>query len=108
MNFPFNFKITDMPFGISNVKKAELGEITYTEVSVDLISDDWLDNEQTLTIPGLTENSDVVVYPPVDRTDFLAYGDAQISAISIGNDSITFACTTTPVININNVIILWR
>lgn len=33
MNFPFNFKINDMPFGIRNAKLAELSELINTEIT---------------------------------------------------------------------------
>ena len=49
-----------------------------------------------------------MIFPPMDRTAFLAYGAAQISATSMWAGNIMFECTTTPVTNINNVIVWWK
>ncbi len=80
----------------------------WNETTVNLASADWSSNTQSETITGLTASSDVMVFPPVDRTAFLAYGAAQISATAVGTNSITFTCTDVPTTNINNVIVLWR
>ena len=79
-----------------------------TESVIDLTTAGWSGNNQIITISGLTSSSDVFVYPPSERTAFLAYGNAQINATSIEEGEITFTCTTTPEIDINGIIILWR
>lgn len=86
----------------------ELYGLIWNETTINLSSAGWSASAQTETISGLTASSDVMVFPPVDRTAFLAYGAAQISATYVGTDSITFTCTTTPGADINNVIVLWR
>ena len=86
----------------------ELYGLIWNETTVNLASAGWSASAQTETISGLTASSDVLVFPPVDRTAYLAYGAAQISATATGTNTITFTCTTTPVADINNVIVLWR
>lgn len=87
----------------------EIGaEPAWTETLVTLASAGWAASAQSETVTGLTASSEVMVFPPSDRTVFLAYGAAQISATAIGTDSITFTCTTDPTIDISNVIVRWR
>ena len=81
----------------------------WTETTINLTVVGWeADSTQTVELVGLTAISDVKVYPPVNRPAFLAYGNAQISAISTGVDSITFECTEKPTTDIEGVIVLWR
>jgi len=82
--------------------------ILWKEATVNLASAGWSTSTQSETITGLTATSDVMVFPPVARAAFLAYGAAQISATAIDTDSITFTCTDTPDEDIDNVIVLWR
>lgn len=82
--------------------------VLWNEATVNLASAGWSASAQSETITGLTASSDIMVFPPVDRTAYLAYGAAQISATAVGTNSITFTCTTDPAGDINNVIVLWR
>lgn len=83
-------------------------EAAYNSTTVTLASAGWSAYTQSETISGLTATSDVMVFPPVARAGFLAYGVAQISATSVTTDSITFTCTTEPEVDIENIIVLWR
>ena len=82
--------------------------VLWNETTVNLASAGWSANVQSEAITGLTESSEVMVFPPVARAAFLAYGAAQISATAVNTDSITFTCTDTPAGDIDNVIVLWR
>ena len=82
--------------------------VLWNEAVVNLASAGWSDSEQVETISGLTATSEVMIFPPVARAAFLAYGAAQISATAVNTDSITFTCTDTPAGDIDNVIVLWR
>jgi hypothetical protein len=82
--------------------------VLWNETTVNLTAAGWSTSTQSETISGLTASSDVMVFPPVARAGFLAYGAAQISATAIGTDSITFTCTDTPTTDIENIIVLWR
>ena len=83
-------------------------QAAYNEITVNLGSAGWAASEQSETISGLTATSDIMVFPPVARAAYLAYGAAQISATAVGTDSITFTCTTDPTGDIDNVIVLWK
>lgn len=80
----------------------------YTETTINLASAGWSASTQSETISGLTASSDVVVFPPQNRTDFINYGAAQISATAVGTNSLTFTCTDTPTEDIDNVIVWWK
>jgi len=85
-----------------------LDEKTWYQTTVNLAAAGWSASEQTETISGMTATSDVMVFPPSARADYLTYGAAQISATATGTDSITFTCTDTPTEDIDNVIVMWR
>ena len=68
---------------------------------------EWADNSQTVAVAGVTADSNILVSPPSTSTEFLAYGAAQIRAISQGAGTVTFTCTTTPTTElIANILIL--
>ncbi len=68
--------------------------------NITLSSSLWLTNQITVTAPGVTTNNYIIIGAPLDRNQFLAFGNNGISCISQGLNSLTFKCLTTPNIDI--------
>lgn len=64
--------------------------------TVSLLSSNWNNNEQTLSINGVTADSIVVVSPyPTDR-DYRLYAVNHIRCVSQRDNTLTFRCSSTP------------
>lgn len=80
-------------------KQKMLGAIT-----VVLDKDDWIDNQQTLSIGGITSTSIIWVSPAITTTD--EYISSNIRAVYQDTDMLMFACDETPEIDISvNVVV---
>ena len=85
-------------------KALQSGSGGYTSVTVSLSASGWNGGSQTVTVTGVTADSDVVVSP--DPASASAYTDAKILCTAQGTDSLTFSCDTAPSEDINvNVLI---
>lgn len=91
-----------------NTVQGTVAGLSYTTTNVTLTAAGWSSYAQSVTVTGVTASSDVFVYAPTNRTEFLEYGAAQVSATAIGTNSVTFTCTTVPETDITNVIIVWK
>jgi hypothetical protein len=60
----------------------------------------WSAKQQIVSVTGVTANNNIIVTPGSVRANLLAYGNAQISAISQGAGTITFECTTIPTLDL--------
>lgn len=63
-------------------------------VTVTLTVADWSNNEQTVSVTGVTASNKVFVSP--SPTSYLDYANAQIRATAQGAGTLTFACETVP------------
>lgn len=66
----------------------------------------WSNNQQTVTVQGVTTNSSVIVSPDADS--FTAYGEAGIYCSAQATNSLTFTCESVPTaaLTVNVLIIL--
>lgn len=84
--------------------KAEVEEHAKTYVdrwapvykTVSLIPSKWSDNEQTVTVSGVTADSIVVVSPYPNETDYRMYAINNIRCVSQRTDTLTFKCSIVP------------
>jgi len=59
----------------------------------------WVDKKQTVPVVGLTDDNKVYVSPSELRSNFLAYGSANIS-VAQSDDSLVFECSIVPVVEL--------
>ena len=80
------------------------GMTTKTTEAVSLPVSGWNNNTQTVTVPGVTRDNDVLVTAAPSSYD--AYAEYMVRCTGQGNNSLTFACSETPKSSITaNVII---
>lgn len=76
-----------------------------TRQTVTLTAAGWVSNVQTITVTGVTANSDVIVAP--DPADIDGYTSAGITCTGQAANALTFECETVPESAINvNVLIM--
>lgn len=67
---------------------------TPTTATITLDKDDWVSNEQTVSVTGMTADALVWVSPaPASYSD---YGDAEIRCTAQASGTLTFECSTVP------------
>lgn len=69
--------------------------------TVVLKSNNWLNNQQTVTVTGVFENDDITVSAAPVRSNIEAYTEAGIICISAGSNTLTFECTDEPSVDIS-------
>ena len=72
-------------------------DATYTSTTVTLISGNWSNNTQTVSVPssvGIISTSLVIVSPTPNS--FSNYGDSGIYCSAQANNSLTFICESPP------------
>ena len=82
------------------------GSSLYTSTVV-LTSLDWdSNNEQTVSVSGITADSGILVSPVPSQLDI--YGDNGVYAISQAEDSLTFKCNDIPDVDISVNVAYWE
>lgn len=67
-----------------------------------LLSTAWSDNQQTLTVDGISDADNVNIYPAEGYSDeYINYG---IQAVSTSSNGVTFSCKSVPSENISVVV----
>lgn len=67
-----------------------------------LLSTAWSDNQQTLTVDGISDTDNVNIYPAESYSDeYINYG---IQAVSTSSNGVTFSCTSVPSENISVIV----
>lgn len=69
-------------------------QLPVASVQVTLPASGWQSNAQTVTVPGVTADSAVVVSPAPES--FEAYAEAECRCTAQGAGTLTFACGSTP------------
>lgn len=84
---------------------AEIGAATSESKSTTLVSSNWSNSSQTVTVAGVTASNTIFVAPA--PTSASKYSDAGILCTAQGTNSLTFTCETTPNDNISvNIVII--
>lgn len=97
---------TNTVLSVNGVKANTSGEVTlYTNKTVTLAAASWVNQEQTVSVTGVTANSTVVVAPsPANQA---AYGEAGVCCNAQTSGKLTFKCEDTPTSDLSvNVLIL--
>lgn len=86
-------KITD-PKDLVTKEYADGKQPQHTTQTANLTVAGWSNNQQTVSVTGVTANNTVIVSPaPASVSD---YGTAGIYASAQANGTLTFTCTTVP------------
>lgn len=64
---------------------------------VTLTAAGWINNQQSASIDGVTEDNIVIIAPYPESQDTDAYSGCRIRGVSQSNDTIIFACDTAPI-----------
>jgi hypothetical protein len=87
---------------LTSLKSQKANKPTTTTITLD--KDDWVSNEQTVSVTGMTADSLVWVSPA--PTSYSDYGDAEIRCTAQASGTLTFECTDVPTDDISvNVVI---
>ena len=73
---------------------------TVTLIPIVLLSSDWVANEQTVTITGVTAINELF-YDPITINDLLNMGKSNVFLSNATITTLTFNCITTPIVDIN-------
>lgn len=71
----------------------------WEKVTITIAAEEWIDNQVTKTVNGVTSTSLVWVSPA--ETSYADYVEAEIRAIAQSANSITFQCENVPDVSIN-------
>ena len=56
----------------------------------------WIDNSQTVTVDGISEESIIFVAPEPSAVNYTEYTEQEVRCVSQGVNTLTFECKTTP------------
>ena len=68
--------------------------ITKISTTATLAANGWSNNSQTITVNGITTNSDIIITS--SESNYEAYTEAEIAGVSQATNSLTFTCTNVP------------
>ena len=88
-----------------NVTIAAVKKVDMVEAKVTLVSSQWTDNTQVITLTGVTSSNTIIVSPTPSSIE--SYSEFSIQCTTQGENSLTFICDETPDVNIEvNVLVL--
>lgn len=115
LNTAINNKLTETKQLIEAENKSAVDEVKayigtnpfYKRGAFTLIPGNWVDNEQTVSVAGVTPTSDIIVtHAPESYTLYVAHG---IHCVEVETGLLRFACESAPAENVTvNVMILLR
>ena len=115
LNTAINNKLTETKQLIEAENKSAVDEVKayigtnpfYKRGAFTLIPANWVDNEQTVSVAGVTPTSDIIVtHAPESYTLYVAHG---IRCTEVATGLLRFACESAPAENVTvNVMILLR
>lgn len=99
--------------GIDSTKVVEIttntssiNALQFTYLTITLDTNDWVNNEQEISVGNITPTSIIWVSPTPIQSNVTNYSNSGILATGQGNGTITFSATTTPLVDISvNLII---
>lgn len=90
---------------VYSIKNAAVAAASASAISVTLAASGWVNNSQTVSVGGLTEDTAVVVSS--DPSNHVAYVEAGIYCYAQGDGTLSFKCEDVPAINLSvNVVLL--
>ena len=92
-------------YGDNTITKQKLASgATYTSIAVTLAAANWSNNTQTVNVAGVTASNAVIV--SAAPASYLSYGEFGVYCSAQGAGTLTFACDSTPDVNLTvNVLI---
>ena len=79
----------------------------FSQASATLLSTGWGNNQQTVSVQGVTANNAVLAFGGNDTASHTAWSNNDIWGVSQGDGTITFQCRTVPSTDVNvNILIL--
>lgn len=78
----------------ANKEYVDSAKYTYRTITLEV--NKWVNKAQTLTITGVTSNTDISVSPYPIRANVQAYSDAAVLCTATGNNTVTFECDDVP------------
>ena len=76
-------------------------DLEYTYRTIELPSANWSNNQQIVTVSGVTSNIDLTVAPVPTRENATAYSEAGVICTASDNNKLTFECTDVPSVSIS-------
>lgn len=76
--------------------------LSKTEVSVSLPSSGWANNQQAVSVAGVTANSTVCV-----RSDSASYENCYVYCSAQSNGSLTFSCVLRPLEDVTAIVLIF-
>lgn len=73
----------------------------YVYKTIELPSGNWNNNQQTITVSGVTNNIDLTVTPSPTRENATAYSEAGVICTASDNNKLTFECTDVPSVSLS-------
>ena len=103
---PANWKVTDINLrGLQGPQGAPGADAVAGTAAATLTVQGWTNRTQTVSVPGVTSSSTVIVSPAPASVP--AYAAAQVYCSAQGAGTLTFACGTVPAADLTvNVVIL--
>ena len=80
--------------------RVNLGAVTMTNTTIELTSDNWVDNQQTVSMNDVTTDNTVIVSADFSTDNYKYYSRYGIRCIEQTDGKLIFACDKTPSIMI--------
>ena len=77
-----------------------------TTTTITLDKDDWVSNEQTINVTGMTTTNLIQVSP--SPSSYEDYGNAEVRCTTQGTGTLTFECASVPTTDIDVNVIVWE
>ena len=104
-DFVLKSEFTD---AVREIVQDELGGIdipSQSRLTVSLSSSGWSNNQQAVTVNGVTTSNDVIVAP--DPASIATYGECGVYCSAQASNKLTFKCISKPASNLTvNVLII--
>lgn len=102
-----NVTMAKLEQSVQDTLDSVAGKTTHVVRTATLAVGGWSDNEQTVTVQGVTSSNVVIAVAGVDDTSHTIWSNNDIRAIAQRTNSLTFKCRTTPTSAVNvNILIL--
>ena len=97
---------SEFPDAVREIVQEELEGIpSQSRITVTLSSSGWSNNQQAVTVNGVTTNNDVIVAP--DPASIATYGECGVYCSAQSSNKLTFKCISKPASNLTvNVLII--
>lgn len=71
-------------------------KLEYHYQTVTLKNSDWVNHQQTVSVPGIAPGADVTVSPAPTKENFEEYSSCVVLCVAINADAVVFECDNAP------------